>query len=308
MNTASPETVRAPDDDPWADWLLHERSAGDPVYEMRIQARVAGYIDHALQRLPQTTPTSLLDFGCGDGALGLRALQRWPSLRVVFADPSLELLRRASARAEAAGVHAHSSFVQLGPRGLEELPDASFDAVVTRSALAYVSDKPRLLAQWHRLLRAGGAISLAEPIFRDEAVAACAQRAALEHAADDDASRLLRLLHRWRAHQFPDTEQALAESCHCNFSERDLFAWAAQAGFGDLRLELHIESGPSLAPDWDRFTRHTPHPYAKSLRDVLDWECGAEERTLLEGLLRHSWEQGRIVSVERMAYLSARRP
>ncbi len=308
MRTGTPAAVRAQEADPWADWLLHERNAGDPEYEMRIQARVAGYVDRALQRLPQPEPGSLLDFGCGDGAVGLRALQLWPSLRVVFADPSLELLRRASARAEAAGVHAHCSFVQLGPRGLDELADASFDAVVTRSALAYVPDKPRLLAQWHRLLRAGGAISLAEPIFRDEAVAACAQRSALAHAADDDASRLLRLLHRWRAHQFPDTEQVLADSCHCNFSERDLFAWAAQAGFAQLHLELHIESGPSLAPDWDRFTRHTPHPYAKSLRDVLDWECDAGERALLEGLLRHNWEQGRIVSVERMAYLSARRP
>ena len=56
-------------DDPWADWLLHERSAGDPEFEMRIQARVSEYIDRALRPLELPPGATLLDFGCGDGAL-----------------------------------------------------------------------------------------------------------------------------------------------------------------------------------------------------------------------------------------------
>ncbi len=294
--------------DRWADWLLHTRSAGDPQYELRIQARVAQYVERALQALRLHEHATLLDFGCGDGALGLRALQHWPQLRVVFADTSMPLLRRASERAEAAGVHARCRFVHLDGSSLCAVADQSIDALATRSALAYVADKPRILGEFHRVLRPGAMLSLAEPVFRDEALASCSERSALEQAEDGEVTRLLALLHRWRAHQFPDTQEALQACAHCNYSERDLFAWTVQAGFEQVHLELHLDSGPSLAPDWHSFTLHTPHPFATSLRDVLDWECSAQERELLEGVLQQAWNQGEIHAVERMAYVAARRP
>ena len=299
-------------EDPWADWLLDSRSAGDPQYELRIQARVAQFVERALQPLLLHQAASLLDFGCGDGALGLRALQRWPGVQVVFADTSAELLRRASERAQAAGVYPRCRFVPLAGGGLAAVADQSLDAVATRAALAYVPDKPLALAEFHRVLRPGSTLSLAEPVFRDEALASCAERSALDAAGDGgeggEAARLLGLLHRWRARQFPDTPEELAACSHCNFSERDLYAWTLGAGFAHAHLELHIDCGPSLAPDWDSFSRHTPHPFATSLRDVLDWECTPQEAQLLEGLLRQTWEQGQMNAVERMAYLVARRP
>ncbi len=306
IQTLSPHDAML--DDPWADWLLDGRNAGDPVFEQRIQARVDEYIDHALQPLELQPGASLLDFGCGDGALGLRALQARDDLRVVFADTSAELLDRANRRAEAAGVDARCRFVWLADGDLGVIPAASLDAVCTRSALAYVPDKHRMLTQFHRVLRPGGMLSLAEPIFRDDALMCCAERAVLDGPQAAELPPLLRLLHDWRARQFPDTAEAVADCPHCNFSERDLFAWVMQAGFAQPHLELHIDAGPPLAPDWDSFTRHTPHPFATSLRDVLDWECAPEQGAALEGLLREQWEQGAMSSVDRMAYLHARRP
>ena len=295
-------------DDPWADWLLHERSAGDPEFEMRIQARVSEYIDRALRPLELPPGATLLDFGCGDGALGLRALSLRDDLRAVFADTSDELLGRANERAEAAGVGARCRFVLLTGGDLAGIADASVDAVCTRSALAYVPDKPGMLASFHRVLRPGGMLSLAEPVFRDDALVCCAERSALDGPQAPELPAALHLLHKWRARQFPDTADALAACPHCNFSERDLIAWAMQAGFERAHLELHIDSGPALAPDWESFTRHTPHPFATSLRDVLDWDCKPAERDWLESLLRRQWEQGAMISVDRMAYLQARRP
>lgn len=296
------------DEDPWADWLLEGRNAGDPEFEQRIQARVNQYIDHALRPLDLATGASVLDFGCGDGALGLRALQARDDLRVVFADTSEELLQRASGRAEAMGLDARCRFVWLADGSLEAIPAACVDAVCTRSALAYVPDKRHVLTQFHRVLRPGGVLSLAEPIFQDDALMCCAERAVLQGPQGAELPPLLRLLHDWRARQFPDTAEAVADCAYCNFSERDLFAWVVQAGFDRPHLELHIDSGPPLAPDWDSFARHTPHPFATSLRDMVDWDCAPNQGALLEQLLRGQWEQGAMVSVDRMAYLRARRP
>lgn len=318
--------------DPWADWLLRGRGGGSPEYEARIEARVGLYVKRVLDALEAAPPGHLLDFGCGSGALGLAALQRWPGVQLTFADASPALLRLAGERAAALGAGSrcrllalHAQPPQSGAdpaagRGadaglpvLHELADASVDAVATRSALAYVSDKPALLAEFRRVLRPRGQLSLGEPVFRDDALAACAQRRALEQVAPPAGAagrqpQLLRLLQRWQSRQFPDTEQELARSPFCNFSERELFAWTLQAGFSSVHVELHIDAGPSLAPDWDSFTRHSPHPYAQTLREVLDRDFTPEERALLEGVLRENWERGSMVSVERMAYVQALRP
>ncbi|MBU6441989.1 MAG: methyltransferase domain-containing protein, partial [Betaproteobacteria bacterium] len=144
--------------DPWADWLLRGRGGGSAEYESRIEARVGRFVERVLDALEPEAPACLLDFGCGSGALGLRALRRWPLAQVVFADPSEALLRIAGERARALGAQARFRLLALDARtpgagALHELADSSVDAVATRSALAYVADKPAMLTEFRRVLR-----------------------------------------------------------------------------------------------------------------------------------------------------------
>ncbi len=70
-------------------------------------------------------------------------------------------------------------------------------------------------------------LSIAEPILQDEAFYATALRRRVEDKSHP-VDRFLTLLHRWKAAQLPDTEEACAQSPIANYSERDLLT--EQAG------------------------------------------------------------------------------
>ena len=67
----------------------------------------------------------------------------------------------------------------------------------------------------------GGRISIAEPILQDDAFLATALRVRVEKGGTRSQDRLLPLLHRWKAAQYPDTLESIAESPPVNYSERN---------------------------------------------------------------------------------------
>lgn len=108
----------------------------------------------------------VLDVGCGDGWIAFAGLDRvGPGGRVVFADVSQDLVDHCRTLAEELGVLARCDFVRASA---DELPlaDASVDVVTTRSVLIYLdrAGKERALREFHRVLRPGGRLSIAEPI------------------------------------------------------------------------------------------------------------------------------------------------
>src|SRR6202035_4537978 len=90
--------------------------------------------------------------------------------------------------------------------------------------------------------------------------------------------RFLTLLHRWKAAQFPDTEEAGAKSPIANYSERDLLNMVRAAGFAEIHLQLHIDVVPSIVTSWDVFLRSSPHPWAPTLQQILDERFTSDER------------------------------
>jgi arsenite methyltransferase len=295
--------------DPWSTWLLQLRNGGDPAFETILRTEVEAIADRVLDGANLQPGMLLADIGTGDGLVAFRAIDRiGASLRVILADISLPLLRHARVRATERGLMEHCSFVECSADRLSALADSSIDAVTTRAALAYVADKKAAFAEFLRVLKPGGRISLAEPILQDEAYVACTLKDMVEKAGTGTGDPFLPLLYRWKAAQFPDTVAKLAASPIANFSERTLFDWARHCGFTNIHLELHMDLRPSIVRSWKVFIECSPHPLAPPLSIILAERFSRQERQTFESFMRPLVESGQALSVGRTAYLTAVKP
>lgn len=300
---------KSPAADVWSNWLLHGRDAGDPKLRRTVHARVDGYVDRLLDGARLAPGESLADIGSGEGHVAFRAIERvGPTLRVCLSDVSEPMLRHAQALAVERGVQGQCTFVRCAADRLEGMSDASVDVVTTRSVLAYVQDKTAALREFHRILEPGGRISLAEPVMQDDALAARAMKAVIDSKPPEGVSPLMVLLHRWKAAQYPDTEEKIRLSPIANYSERDLVRFAQNAGFIDIHLELHIDIVPSIVHSWEAFINSSPHPLAPPLSTILAEQFTPAERELFERSMRPVLEDPKSVSTDRMLYLTARKP
>jgi len=299
----------APHADVWSDWLLHHRHAGDSEYEAIVRAKIGHYADRVLDGARLAAGMTLADIGAGDGLIALRAIERFgPSLRVLLTDVSAPLLRHAEELASRRGVRDQCAFLHCAADQLEDIGDASIDAVATRAVLAYVPDKSAALREFHRVLKPGGRLSIAEPVFRDEAITACALKKMVDAERPGSQDRFLALLHRWKAEQFPDTKEKMSQSPIANYTERDLLHFVQDSGFTGIHLELHIDVLPAAFPSWEAFCGSSPHPWAPPLAVILEQRFTPEERQFFEQILRPSVEAGQSPSTERIVYLSATKP
>jgi ubiquinone/menaquinone biosynthesis C-methylase UbiE len=289
--------------DPWSIWLSHDRHAGDPALRAHIAAETLGFAHKILGAVP-AAPASMLDIGSGEGLMAWAALARWPGVQVTCTDISAPLLAMAQADAQARGLAGQCAFRQTAAEQLNGVDDASQDLVTSRSALAYVADKPAAFNAAWRVLKPGGLLSIAEPLFREEALTACVLHDAVAH----QPNQMLVWLHKWKAAQFPDTQAAMAASPLTNYTERDMLQFARQAGFSKVHLELHIDAQPAPPRSWAVFTAVAPHPLAPSLARILDETFSPRERDEFTAALRPEIEAGCFNTTGWMLYLSARKP
>ncbi len=293
--------------DPWADWLLRRRDGGSAALARGTRARIAAHARRLLGLADLAPGLTLADIGCGEGVLSWQACAMTAgALRVELSDVSPRLLRRARAVARLGGHAARCRFNLADATRLSHLPDSSVDIAALRAVLAYVDDKPAALREAWRVLRPGGRLALAEPIFQDEALAAAALRHALQIGAEADP--LLPLLLRWKAAQFPLDAAAIARHAACSHNERDLLRLVRQAGFDRVHLELHIDLQAADPCDWETFIARAPHPLAPPLADILRQGFDAAERARFERTLRPLVEAGRMQTDDRIVYLVACKP
>jgi arsenite methyltransferase len=295
--------------DVWSDWLLHRRHADDPAYERVVRGVVEGLADRVLDDAKLSPGMILADIGAGEGLLAFRAIERvGPTLQVVLTDISGAMLRHAEVLAVQRGVSSQCRFLECSAESLNGIADATVDVVATRAVLAYVADKSTALREFYRVLKPDGRISIAEPILQDEAFFATALRKRLDAQGPQPQDRFLTLMHRWKAAQFPDTEEQCAKSPIVNYSERDLLNFAHSAGFADIHLQLNIDVTPSPITSWDVFVGSSPHPWAPSLSHILAAQFTPEERQFFEQIMRPIVESGKNLTTNRMVYLNAKRP
>jgi len=107
---------------------------------------------------------TVLEFGCGTGALGLRLAQEHTA-RLIFVDTSpamLGVLRGKLAEAAAQGAQVFEGDLHSLP-----IPTASVDAVVSLMALHHVRDTRNMLLRWRELLRPGGLLLVGDLLPED---------------------------------------------------------------------------------------------------------------------------------------------
>ena len=294
------------DSDVWSEWLLHRRHGDNPAFARIVQAEVSRYVDRVLDAAQLSPGMRLADIGTGEGVMALRAIERvGPTLSVVLTDVSRAMLQHAESCAMERGVHSQCEFLHCPADRLEGIPDASVDVVTTRAVLAYVADKRAALAEFHRVLKPGGRISLAEPMLQDDAFLAMALKMRLATEDIRTKDRFLPLLHRWKAAQYPDSEEGMSSNPLVNFSERNLFEFIRLTGFIDIHLELHIDMLPSIIRSWDVFLNTSPHPWAPAPGTILAEQFTPAERELFETVMRPTVEAPDAVTISRNIYVNA---
>jgi arsenite methyltransferase len=284
--------------DIWAEWLAVHRYGGDPDVRRETLQKLAEVRDKVLDRAALSEGETLLDVGCGEGMVGFGALDRGAG-HVVFSDISGDVLDVCRETAAALGVLDRCSFVNARAEELSEIGDGSVDVVTTRSVLIYVKAKARAFAEFFRVLRPGGRISVFEPINRF-CLAEKAQ--GFWGYPSDGLADLAAKVDRIYDEIQPPTDPML------DFDERDLIRLAEEAGFFPIELELQAEIRPTEPRPWPAFLNTSGNPRIPTIAEAMDRALTPEEREQFSEYLRPLVEEGR--GVWRMAYarLSGVRP
>jgi arsenite methyltransferase len=284
--------------DIWAAWLAEHRHGGDSELRREMLEKLGGVRDKVLDRARFAAGESLVDVGCGEGLIGFGALERGAG-HVVFSDISQDLLDFCRGTAEALGVSNRCDFVRAAADELAGVVDASVDVVTTRSVLIYVADKARSFREFFRVLRAGGRVSLYEPINR------FGMEDRLEGFWGYPSNGLHHLARKvegvFAAIQPPSDPMI-------DFDERDLVRHAEDAGFFPIDLELQVEVRATEPRPWPAFANSSGNPKIPTIAQAMDQALTPEEREQFVGHLRPLVEEGRGVWRMAHAYLVAVKP
>jgi arsenite methyltransferase len=265
--------------DIWAAWIRHRRSGGDPELEAKTMEQLAKTRDRVLDNAQLRPGETLLDVGCGNGLIGLGALERGAG-RVLFTDISQDLLDDARAVAEELLLLDRCEFVQARAEDLWVVPAESVDVVTTRSVLIYVEDKARAFTEFFRVLRPGGRVSLFEPVNRLNRFRKAYELEAVKELDD----KLQALFDRI---QPPDSDPMLT------FDDRDLVDLTEGAGFDEIRLTLEVEVRPPDPMRWETFLDVAWNPKLPTLAEAMEQVFTPEERDAYVAVLRPLVEGGR---------------
>ena len=260
----------------WAEWLRNRRTGGSKEERRKLLAALGPVRDKILDDAEVGPGDTLLDVGCGDGLVGLGALERGAD--VVFSDISQPCLDDCRALAGDRARYHLATATDLG--------DVEADVVTTRSVLIYVDEKQRAFDEFFRVLRPGGRLSIFEPINRFGM-----EERDRDYSFEDVAGVEDLLARIWRREEDAGVNEAMID-----FDERDLLALAQRAGFRHVRIDLRAEVKPEptwKTRDWDVFVNSSPNPLLPTFAEAMAQTLTREEEARLTAKLRPQVEAGR---------------
>jgi SAM-dependent methyltransferase len=104
----------------------------------------------------------LLDIACGSGGPALH-LGRTTGCEVVGVEFEQDAVASGIRQAREAGLATRTTFVQADASQRLPFEGGSFDAILCIDAICHLADRPRVLADWARVLRPGGRLLFTEP-------------------------------------------------------------------------------------------------------------------------------------------------
>jgi ubiquinone/menaquinone biosynthesis C-methylase UbiE len=261
--------------DRWADWVLERRAGGDEKRLAEMRESLTPVRERVLDGGQIEAGDVVADVGAGDGLIAFGALDRVGSDGcVLFVDVSEDLL--AECRTAAAG-DERCEFV-VGSADELPLDDGSVDVVTTRSVLIYLdrAGKERAFREFHRVLRPGGRLSIFEPINK------FAYPQPEGWFCGYDLSAIADIVKKVLAAEGDDDRTLI------DFDERDLLAWAEQAGFDPVSMsyEVELEPGSWLSGSWETVLRSSGNPLVPTLAETIERALTPEEAEIFEAHLR----------------------
>ncbi len=283
--------------DIWYRWLLGRRDGEDPERRKESLRRLAPIRNKVLEHGRLTGEGTLLDVGCGDGLIGLGALEA-SGYDVVFSDISSDLLKYCREIVREADLLERCRFELLPAHNLHTIENASVDVVTTRSVLIYVAEKQQAFNEFFRVLKPGGRFSLFEPINRF----GCEDRKT--RWLGYDMSPILDIYLKVReGMRREDAVKEEGEDPMIDFDERDLIRFAEEAGFSQVYLDYHVGIHPPGPGDWNFIYRTAPNPNAHTLEEGAERRLNPEEREMLVTHLKPLVERGEGKRKTAFAYL-----
>ncbi len=297
---AKPLSVDTAQRDRWAAWLLSRRQGGAEQPSDDVLEWLRAVRDRVLAGAQLQPDDVVLDVGCGDGLIGFGALELLSQQgRVIFSDVSRDLLDRCQTIADGLVAVSRCRFVEASADALDAISNSSVDVVTTRSVLIYVAEKARAFAEFYRVLRPAGRLSIFEPInrFTFPDPTGVFDGFDLRTLGETIVAKVNAAFSVGASERVPMMD----------FDERDLVAIAEGAGFDEIHLTYEVEIGPRPPQDWVRYLNSSGNPLSPTLDEALRQALTPAERESFVAAMRPLVEQGRGTLRRQRAYLSARK-
>lgn len=119
--------------------------------------------DGFIRRLALGEGDRLLDIACGSGGPTLRIAAQ-TGAAVLGVDAHADGITAARRQAAVSGLADAAAFEVVDASGALPFVDESFDAVMCIDAINHLPDRPRVLADWARVLKRGGRLLFTDPV------------------------------------------------------------------------------------------------------------------------------------------------